>query len=219
MQGKKTFVSLLVLLFGSFISSGKYVEETNIKKVWRNEVEETDDSRLMEDKGEEEEEEYDRDEREEEEEYNRDKYREEDEQEERDAGEEVVHIPEQSSEERSQEEADDEDDDEDNPREFDDEEEEVDNLQDDRMMDQDEGGMSLAGRTEKDVPNETGFEGFKRKVEEINKANEEMQTEINKLKVEFDKALSSDSNNDEGRSAPIFYHGTFISDSQKNVQI
>jgi len=32
-------------------------------------------------------------------------------------------------------------------------------------------------------------------VEEINKANEEMQAEINKLKMEFDKALSSDSNN------------------------
>lgn len=194
--------------------------ETSEKEANRDEAEVTDDRREMEDEGEEkEEEEYDRDEREEEEEeYSRDEDREEDEQEERDAREEVVHNPEQSSEDPSQEEAD--DDDEDNPRdEFDEEEEEVDNLQDDRMMDRDEGGMSLAGQTEQDVPDQTGFEGFKRKVEEINKANEEMQAEINKLKMEFDEALSSDSNNDEGRSAPIPYHGTFISDSRKNVQI
>lgn len=115
----------------------------------------------MEDEGEEEEEEeYGRDEREEEEEYNRDVDREKYEQEERDAGKELVHIPEQSSEEPLQEEA--SDDDEDNPREFDEEEEEVDNFQDGRMMDQDEGGMSLAGQTEKDVPDQTAFESFKK---------------------------------------------------------
>lgn len=218
MRGTKTFVLLLVLLCGPFISLGKYVEEASEKKSWWDKAEVTDDTRLMEDEGEEEEEEeYGRDEREEEEEYNRDVDREKYEQEERDAGEELVHIPEQSSEEPLQEEA--SDDDEDNPREFDEEEEEVDNFQDGRMMDQDEGGMSLAGQTEKDVPDQTAFESFKKKVEEINKANKEMQAEINKLKVEFDKALSSDSNNDEGRSAPIPYHGTFLSDSQKNVQI
>jgi len=112
------------------------------------------------------------------------------------------------------------DDDEDNLRdEFDDEEEEVDNLQDDRMMDQDEGGMKFAGQMVEDVSDQTGFEGFKRKVEEIIKANEEMQGEINKLKMKFDEALSSDSNNDGRRSAPIPYHGTFISDSHKNVAI
>jgi len=55
------------------------------------------------------------------------------------------------------------DDDEDNPRdEFDDEEEEVDNLQDDRMMDQDEGGMKFVGQMVEDVSDQTGFEGFKR---------------------------------------------------------
>jgi len=39
------------------------------------------------------------------------------------------------------------------------------------------------------------FPSFLQKVEEIIKANEEMQGEINKLKMKFDEALSSDSNN------------------------
>lgn len=118
----------------------------------------------MEDEGEEEEEdEYDRDEREDE---GRDYYRDEDredEQEERDASrEEVVQIPEQSSDEPTEGDTDDGDDGEGNLREQFDEEEEVDNLQDDRMMDQDEGGMLLFGQTEKDWPDQTGFESFKR---------------------------------------------------------
>lgn len=81
-------------------------------------------------------------------------------QENRDAREEVVRIPGQSSDEREREDANEEEDE--NDDEFEEEEREVDNWHDDRMMDSDEGGMSLAGQAEENMSEQTDFEGFKR---------------------------------------------------------
>ncbi|XP_078351094.1 uncharacterized protein LOC144635846 isoform X1 [Oculina patagonica] len=182
MRGMKAFVLFLLLVFGSSISSGRYIEDASEREEDRDEAGTTEDEREMEDDEEEEEDPYGEEEREDNDEQ------------ERDPREEVVHIPGQSPEDRVQEDTEDEEEDDQN-EDFEEDEREEDDLHDDRMMDGGEGGMSLAGQTEEDGPEETGFEGFKRKVEEINKANEDMQAEINKLKIEFDKALSSDSNN------------------------
>lgn len=83
-------------------------------------------------------------------------------QENRDAREEVVHIPGQSSDERKREEAEDNEEEDENEDELEEEEREVDDWHDDRMMDGDEGGMSLAGQAEENMSEQTDFESFKR---------------------------------------------------------
>ncbi|KAJ7365446.1 hypothetical protein OS493_005554 [Desmophyllum pertusum] len=184
MWGMKAAVLVLLLVLGSSSSSGRFIEDTSER---RDEPEETEDFRNTEDD-------------EEEGTYGDEEREANDEQENGDAHqrEEVVRIPGQSSEERAAQEEDEDNSEDDRQNdEFEDEGEE-DDLQDDRMMDSDEGGMSLAGREEEDMADEGGVESFRRKVEEISKANENIQAEISKLNMEFDKALTSDSKPDEG---------------------